>query len=292
LNWKRHDDAFREADMSNDKRRSYRLPVQEEFTKGTIQAGRKEWPATLVNESAGGFLIATSPKAPVAPGEMITVTLYSGSYLVEVVHTRVEDGQLHLGARRFDDELQPRPRVAVYRGWRKGAMPSPPQSIYSILLFGAYAAIAVLTVAFLLGDRSGRLAQTLLGNERGAHQTAVFSSLPTNFAGPIDWERLQSLQGINSLASEQVRRAIGLSNDQQRSLDAVFSDTGRRLKELFGQSQERPAEELSQESEKVIDEALQRVLCTLTDQQIDRWRHELIYAAASAPKPEQQAGAR
>ena len=31
--------------MSTDKRRSYRLPVQDEFTKAKIQSGRKEWPA-------------------------------------------------------------------------------------------------------------------------------------------------------------------------------------------------------------------------------------------------------
>jgi hypothetical protein len=125
--------------------------------------------------------------------------LYSGSYLVEIVHTRIEDGQLHLGERRFDDGLQPRPRVAVYRGWGRGGLQAPPRSIHSVLLFGAYAAIAILTAALVLGDRKGDLAWTLLGKEGAGERASAFSSLPTSFAGPIDWKRVQSLYGINSL---------------------------------------------------------------------------------------------
>jgi hypothetical protein len=276
--------------MSNDKRRSYRLPVQDEFTKATIQSGRKEWPATLINESAGGFLISTSLKAGFSPGEVVTITLYSGSYLVEIVHTRTEDEHLHLGARRFDDELQPRPRVAVYRGWGRGALQAPPRSMHGMLFFGAYAAIAVLAAALIMSDRKGDLARTLLGKEGAGERASAFSSLPTSFAGPIDWKRIQSLHGMNSLTSDQIRKAIGLTVEQQRSLDLVFSDTARRLDELYAGDAAEP-EELGRQSSQIIDQALQRVLCTLTDGQIDRWRAELILAATAAPKEEQQASA-
>jgi hypothetical protein len=272
--------------MGIDKRRSYRLPVQEEFTKATIQAARKEWPATLVNESAGGFLIATSPDAALTPGESVTITLYSGSYLVEIVHTRQEDGQLHLGARRFDDELQPRPRVAVYRGWGKGGVQAPPRSLHGVLFFGAYAAITVLAVILVLGGRDVGLAKTLLGKQH-ADRATMFSSLPTNFAGPIDWKRIQSLHGINSLTSEEIRRAIGLSEEQQNSLDRVFSETARRLRELNQDENSLPGEEVTRQSSEVIDQAVQRVLCTLTDRQIEIWRQELILAVAEAPKDAQ-----
>jgi hypothetical protein len=271
--------------MSHDKRRSYRLPVQEEYTKATIVATAKEWPATLVNESAGGFLIATSPKAELTPGQTVTVKLYSGSYLVEIVHTKLDDGKLQLGARRFDDELQPRPRVSVYRGLGKGGMQSPPRSLHGMLFLGAYGAIAVLAAVLVLQGGRGGLAQTLLGNDGANSRASTFSSLPTNFSAAIDWRRIQSLHGLNSLTSDQVRSAIGLTENQQKSLDRVFGDTARKLRNLYAEDQAQPADEVSRQSSEVIDQAVQRILCTLTDRQIELWRQELILAAA-APRDE------
>jgi hypothetical protein len=279
----RHNNACCEADMT-EKRRSYRLPAQDEFTKATIQSGRNEWPATLVNESAGGFLVATSPDAGLAPGESAIITLCSGSYLVEIVHTRLADGKLHFGARRFDDELQPRPRVAAYRGWGRGGAHAP-RSVHGVLFFGAYAAITVLAVFLVLGGRDVGLAKTLLRDEH-ADRAGTFSSLPTNFT-PIDWKRIQSLHGINSLASEQIRRAIGLSEEQQQSLDRVFSDTERRLRELYDPEHGLPGEELTRQSSDIIDQTVQRVLCTLTDRQIEIWRQELILGEAPAMEDQQ-----
>jgi hypothetical protein len=268
----RHVDASCEAVL-------HRLPVQDQFTQGKLQVGRKDWPATLVNESAGGFLLFTSPETKLSPGDSATIELYSGSYLVEIVHTRMEDGQLHLGARRFDDELQPRPRVAVHRGWGKGGVQRPPRSLHGVLFFGAYAAITVLALVLVMGGKDGQLAKTLLGTER-AERASAFSSLPTTFDGQMDWNRAQSLHGINSLASDQIRAAIGLTADQQQSLNRVFGDTSRRLQALFADESHAP-EETTRKSSEIIDLAVQRVLCTLTDRQIERWRQELILAAAS-----------
>jgi hypothetical protein len=187
-----------------------------------------------------------------------------------------------VGARRFDDELQPRPRVAVYRGSARGGLQAPRRSIFDMLFFGAYTVIAILAIVLVLGGHSSDLARTLLGKERASERASAFSSLPTSFSGPIDWKRIQSLHGINSLSSEQIRRAIGLSGEQQRSLDMVFTDTARRLKELYAGEGGTP-EDLTRHSSEIVDEAVQRVLCTLTDQQIDRWRQELILATTAAP---------
>jgi hypothetical protein len=274
--------------MTSDKRRSYRFPVQEEFTKATVRWGRKEWSATLVNESAGGFLLTVTAAANLNPGDTITVCIYSGAYLVEIVHTRPDGDNLLVGVRRFDDELQGQVRsVAAPR--RFGSLShGAPRSLSAVLFFGAYAGIAILAAVLILNGYGGRVASQWVAGAPTSDYGPALYQLPTDFAGPIDWKAVQSLHGINSLTSEQVRRAIGLTSAQQRSLDVIFADTARKLEGLFSEENGAAADTGKQSSE-VIDEAVQRVLCTLTDQQIERWRTELMQKAASGPKAGDQA---
>ncbi len=91
------------------------------------------------------------------------------------------------------------------------------------------------------------------------------------------------------MSSETFRNAIGLTTAQRRSLDGVFADTTRRLHRLYAESQDHPDVDWGVQSGQVIDEAVQRVLCTLTDQQINRWRQELINSVAAGAKPQHQA---
>jgi hypothetical protein len=272
--------------MSSDNRRSYRYRVQEEFTHAKILHGRKEWPAELVNESAGGFLVSLAADANLKPGESVTLSIHSGAYLVEIVHVRREEKKAYVGVRRFDDDIQPRSATSIRRGWFGPSGAAPYQSSQTFLLFGAYVGLAALAAVLIVGGHAGRGVASLLGeSSRIAHGPSL-PALPSDFAGPIDWQTVHTLRGINSLASQTVRDAIGLTKTQQRSLDTIFSETSRRMQKLAEECKEAPSSQWSEQSTQVIDEAVQRVLCTLTDRQIERWREELVDRLREAPQDE------
>lgn len=272
--------------MNSEKRQSYRYRVQEEFAQATVLAGRKEWPAELINESAGGFLVALTPEAGLKPGDSLTLRIHSGAYLVEVVHSRTEGEKALIGVRRFDDGLQLRSRSSRRGVWQGGGRLSRPASGFSV--FGAYAGIALLTAGFVLWGDQGRSLKAWLRGDVGRHGPAL-AKLPEEFAGQIDWRAAQCLQGINSLSSDKLRDAIGLTKAQRESLDLVFADTTRRLYSLYAEIQNQPAVDWNTRSSQVIDEAVQRVLCTLTDEQIDRWRKELLNSVTTGARPQHQA---
>ncbi len=170
--------------MSSDKRHSYRYRVQEEFTQATVLTGRKEWPAELVNESAGGFLVATTSSAGVKPGDSITLRIHSGSYLTEVVHVRPEGEKVHLGVRRFDDDLQPQPRSFGAQGWRGAGKQQTAFLGQGFLMFGAYAGLALLSAAFVLWGDPGRSLRTWFGGEAAQGHGPALAKLPDGFSAP------------------------------------------------------------------------------------------------------------
>jgi hypothetical protein len=122
------------------------------------------------------------------------------------------------------------------------------------------------------------------GESYGPSLSFMPSELPS-----IDPGTAQSLRGITSLSSEKIRAAVRLSRDQEGSVERIFNDTARRLQELYSSKTSRPASEWSRDSSQIVDEAIQRVLCTLTDEQIERWRKELLETAASRAQPDHQA---
>lgn len=275
--------------MSADQRQSYRFPVQNEFTAATIQSGRKQWKARLINESAGGFLFTVPAKASLKPGCRVTISIASGSYLAEVIHTQREGKELYVGLRRLDATSSPEVMAPVSRGGGNGGQVSSPRSLPGAFFFAVYVGLAVAAVYLLTEGRGEKYLARFLGHRGSNAYGPARPRLSPEVSAAIDPGTARAFRGITLLTSEKIRAEVNLSRAQEESLERIFDDTTRRLHDLYATKGNRAASEWSRDSAHIIDEAIQRVLCTLTDAQIESWRKELIEAAAAPPKTDQPA---
>src|SRR5262245_63728790 len=87
--------------MSEDRRNMYRYPVRDSHNWATVKFGRHSINVILIDESAGGFSIASGPLPGVQVGAQFTLqTTHAGNYQVEVVHLQQHGEEVRLGVRR------------------------------------------------------------------------------------------------------------------------------------------------------------------------------------------------
>ena len=261
----------------------YRYPVHEGHNWAVIKFGRHETNVLLIDESAGGFSVASGPIPGIEQGTQFTLqTAHAGCYLVEVVHLQELGEEVRLGLRRLrelrstgasplskeDAKLQPRNR------WMR--MPSRAAvvnfSIAGVCLLALWIAIPS---SWSNRANSDSAPKQLVEREHGQ---GAKKAAPTAMSG---------VALANSITSPKVMRKLHLTETQQESINHTFEETAIALNSLYKYPGIRSEQQVAQEATHIVERSLQRFLCMLTDKQLRQWMG-MLATESSAPDDNDQ----
>lgn len=100
------DDRIVHENLEDDRRGTLRMPQPGGGGHGQLRIGSKTVVVEILDESAGGFMVAADklPKTP--PTQPIDLINISGRHPMRVVWRRNVDGQVRLGLQRLPENLQ------------------------------------------------------------------------------------------------------------------------------------------------------------------------------------------
>lgn len=105
--------------MTIEQRNSYRCQSIDERQKAVLKIAGREVVTELVDQSAGGFSVATSKKLRVREGKVLLVRTSAGWFQAQVIHNQRSEGKTTLGMVRLADLPDPRDAQLVKPGGRK-----------------------------------------------------------------------------------------------------------------------------------------------------------------------------
>jgi hypothetical protein len=249
---------FDSAPIQGDQRQSYRYPAQVGREEATIRRGGKTIAAKLVEESAGGIALEVAKTVKLTALEQIEVGIYSGSYIARVIHTRPTEQGQRIGLQRI---------VALStEGSSHGSRSAKPAGggKFAMLFVAVAALFAGVGLATSLGDMFGETGRYV------ANGTTDFRHKPGN-------EQLrQMLDSVNILTTPEVAAKLKLSAQQTTTFEGVMVGASNRLGAAYEESKNQPPEIWYARSQGIINDALENILCSMTDRQIVQWRRVLL----------------
>jgi len=247
--------------VSCEQRRSYRYPAQPGRDGATLQHGRRTWNARLCEESAGGMAVELAKRISLNVNDQMDVGIYTGWYRTRIVHMQLlDDGGLRMGLQRISVLANPGQSHRVPKRRETGGT-----QVRNL--------VAVAFVAMVLG-----VGVTSYFKSDGRQQgSAVRSRVPTNIAGGIDNSRFQNvLAGVHFLLQPEVAQGLELSREQQQSIQGVLLGTSNSLGKAYEESKDQPPHVWYGQSQQIVDKAVTTILCSLTDEQILKWRNLML----------------
>ncbi len=250
---------FESAPVSGDQRRSYRYPAQGGREEATVQRSGRTWKGKLREESAGGMALEMDHKVNLKINDEVEVGIYTGWYRARVIHVQEIDDHQIVGFQRISvisTETDDKGKQ------RRKDVPTASQQVRNLI------AVACVAMAIGVGFTS------LMGGAFGKQEKAgVRSSIPAHYADRPPNERLRGvLDGVNILMEPEVARGLGLSKEQQESIEGVMVGASNSLSQAYEDSQDEPPEVWYGKSQDVVNQALENILGSLTDEQVLKWR--------------------
>ena len=199
--------------------------------------------------------IEIAGKAKLAVNDEVEVGIYTGWYRARVIHVCETEGGNRAGLQRIstNDDTPHR---------KKGA--KQPGQIRNMV------AVAFVAMAF------GVVVSSYFGGLQKQEKNLGRHGIPTKFAD-ADVGLQGVLDGVNLLLEPHVAEGLKLSDPQQRSIEGVLIGASNSLGKAYEDSKDAPPEVWYQESQNIINGALENVLCSLTDEQIVKWRALMIH---------------
>ena len=250
---------YESAPVSSDQRQSYRYPAQPGRDIATVRTGQSTWQARLCEESAGGMAIVVSGEQRLNVGDEVEIGIYTGWYRVCVVHSEPVEGGQRVGLRRIStistEEDKPR---------RKDQSKAPGQ---------ARSLAAVACAAMIVGIG----ATHFLDGFFTTPQPAVQRGLPAHLLNSSSHQAQGVLIGVNVLLEPEVAEGLELTKSQQDSIEGYLVGVSNSLAKAHEDSQDLPPEVWYEQSQAIVNRALENILCSLTDEQILKWRALMLH---------------
>ena len=240
--------------IASDQRQSYRYPAQPGRSAATVRVGRAKWKAQLCEESAGGLAIEVAGKFPLKIDDEVEIGIYSGWYRARVIHQQPTEGGQHVGLQRISiiaaEDEQPR---------RKGAAESSGQFRHLIPVALVAMALGIVTSEFIRGRLSGQ-------------DMFVQEATPIHFARQPNDQLQGVLDGATLLLEPEVAKQLDLSKTQQESIEGYLIGASNSLAQAHEESQGKSPDVWYRESQTIVNKAIENILCSMTDEQVLRWR--------------------
>jgi hypothetical protein len=268
-----HDEAclkpFDSAPIQGDQRQSYRYPAQTGREEATIRRGGKTLPAKLVEESAGGIALEVAKDVKLVALEQIEVGIYSGWYVARVIHTRPAEKGIRVGLQRI---VALSSGTSEPRSSRSGRSAGGGMGKFAMLFVGAAALLAGVGLTTFFGDFFG------VGEKK--KQVTIASTYAEK---PQNHQLKQMLDSVNILTKPEIANKLRLTPEQRTTFDGVLVGASNRLGAAYEESKNAPPEVWYAKSQGIINDALENILCSMTDRQIVQWRRVLIEKRSAPP---------
>ncbi|MCA9270738.1 MAG: PilZ domain-containing protein [Planctomycetales bacterium] len=253
-------DAAVEAEK-NEQRHSYRYPAQSGRDQATVRLRGKNLSAKLVDESAGGLSLEVSPKAQLQVDQLLEVGIYSGWYRTKVKHVEQRGRVLHIGVERIALIVSDEGPAA-----RRGAK-NPPSFAWHNRL------VMVATVGAAIAAGMG-----LSNWFSPAKPSHAHLSLAAHGPGGLPDAQLAGvLDSVNVLSRPEVVAGLKLTRDQQTALNGILVGASNQLAAAYEECDGQPPEMWYARSQAVVHSALEDVLCSMTQEQVEKWRAYLLH---------------
>lgn len=247
--------------INSDQRRSYRYPAMRGQNEAIIRRHGRSEDAVLAEESAGGIAVDVPHGFRLEVGDRVEVGIYSGWYRAQVRHIQPKDAIVRVGLQRI---------VAMAVSDEPGAAGSR-KGVWSLgdvrRVMWIAVLLVVLVAAGLLGWMTGVFSQLVTGSMGAAPVSgAAAAALPNNHV----------LNVLHGVTRPETADKLKLSEEQRKNLRSIFVGTSNRLGALHEQTRDEPPHVWYEKSQAVVNEALEDILLSLTDEQIARWRELLL----------------
>jgi hypothetical protein len=281
--------------MTPERRDSFRCAIQPEDQSVRVQVNGAIFPATLVNESAGGFSVKIDSSVPVEPGIVLAVHTASGSSEARVAHIDRLTEETLLGLERVRDI--PPPTEDGNSCIIKDLVDQSGQRLSSnaaILMFGIGLVLGFCVLLFVWkppsqsssvneprtpdkavpfaasdsskdnaaqqqerrASESSRLRRYL---ERSMAQPKSSDDLVARFRLPV----VESFEALSLIITPDVVESLRLTDQQQRAIEGIVERTSLELSQLVdgevaatGERQEEEAAELTEDAWRQVSEIL------------------------------------
>lgn len=265
---------FDSAPIQGDQRQSYRYPAQTGREDAVIRRGGKSFSAKLVEESAGGIALEVAKDLKLTSLEQIDVGIYSGWYVARVIHVRpIENGQ-RVGLQRIvalsSDNGETRgKRASSNAGGGK----------FAIFIVGAAALLAGVGLTTCFDDFfASKSKKNAIAN------SAKFIDTPSG-------DQLKRMfDSVNILTKPEIATKLKLTPEQKSTFEGVLVGASNRLGAAYEESKNAPPEVWYAKSQGIINDALENILCSMTDRQIVQWRRVLLEKRKAVPAGESVGG--
>jgi hypothetical protein len=254
---------FTSEPVSGDQRQSYRYPAQLGQKEAIVRQRGRTYKAQLAEESAGGIAIEAPLDLALAVGEQVEIGIYSGWYRSRVVHVTAGPKTARVGLKRLAviREAAVTPGDKGKRKWHAAGSP-----FRTVLIAFSAMVIGIVGSMWLGGDFNFKSQLGLQTN----HIPRSYAEIPPN-------RHLMSvLDGVNLLTQPDAAKTLRLSADQCTTLDKIFVGVSNELASLYETTKNQPPGVWYQRSQGVVNDAVENILCSLTDDQIAAWRKMLI----------------
>lgn len=255
---------FESAPVCGDQRQSYRYPAQQGREEATIRRRGRNFRGKLCEESAGGMALEVAQDLKLRENDQVEVGIYTGWYRARVVHVHPAEDNWRVGLQRIsvistEDDEEGRPR-------RRGAAGGAGQ-IRNLV------AVAFVALALGVGVTS------LFGGGFGKGEKPVkHAGISTHYADATADKQLKGvLESVNLLLEPEVADRLKLSKEQRDSIEGVMFGASNSLGEAYEESRDQPPEVWYAKSQTVVNEALENILCSMTDEQVMRWRAVMLH---------------
>jgi hypothetical protein len=252
---------FDSAPIQGDQRQSYRYPAQAGREGATLRRGGKTVAAKLLEESAGGIALEVSKDVKLTALEQLEVGIYSGWYVARVIHVQPMEKANRVGLQRLialsSDNGEVRSKRGSHRADAGGKLP--------LVIVGMAALIAGVALTAWFGE--------YLGPKSKSSPAKIVSTLDASSSG----EKLKTvLDSVNILTQPEIAKRLNFTPEQTTTVEGVLVGASNRLSAAYEESKNAPPEVWYAKSQGIINDALENILCSMTDRQIVQWRRVLL----------------
>lgn len=259
---------FDSAPIQGDQRQSYRYPAQAGREDAQIRRGGKLFAAKLVEESAGGIALEVAKDLKLTSLEQIEVGIYSGWYVARVIHARPIEGGQRIGLQRIVVLSSDDGEKSNKRGGRNASGISK----LAIFFIAGTAMLAGVGLTSWFNKTFGK--NSFVG---GATIASTYAEKPRN-------DKLKHmLDSVNILNNPEIAVKLQLTPQQKKSFEGVLVGASNRLGAAYEESKNQSPDVWYAKSQGIINDAIENILCSMTDRQIVQWRRVLLEKRQAPP---------
>jgi hypothetical protein len=186
-----------------------------------------------------------------------------------VIHTRPVERGIHVGLQRI---VALSTGSSEPRSSRSGRSAGGGMGKFAMLFVGAAALLAGVGLATFCGEYFG-----VVEKKQPSTIAAKYAEKPQNH------QLKQMLDSVNILTKPEIAHKLKLTPEQRTTFDGLLVGASNRLGAAYEESKNSPPEVWYAKSQGIISDALENILCSMTDRQIVQWRRVLLEKRSAPP---------